>query len=245
MRILLSILAFTILSGCTKSYQLTETKSVNISVSDTTTDPASNKIIAPYKQKLDAEMNQVIGYTEEAMEKNYPEGVLGNYVADLLLFQAFQLYKDSLNESNTFTLINNGGLRTSFPKGDITKGKVYELMPFENEMVVCKIKGELIPEVHKYLQAKKGQPVSGNVQVKLDDQTENNFLIQQQKINPEKYYYIITSDYLSAGGDNMEFFKESKVYFSNIKLRDLIFKHIEYTSSLRLPISSKLDGRVK
>lgn len=245
MRIFLSTFSFLLLLACTKSYQLTERKSVNVPVADTTTDPASNKIIAPFKQKLDAEMNKVIGYTEAAMEKNYPEGVLGNYVADLMLFQARHYFGDSLNESNTFTLINNGGLRTALPKGDVTKGKIFELMPFENEMVVCKLKGEYIPEVHQYLKIKNGQPVSGNVKVILNSTGEDNFLINNKKVDRNAYYYIITSDYLSAGGDNMEFFKKASVTVTDLKLRDLILKHIDYTTSLRLPISAKLDGRVK
>jgi hypothetical protein len=40
-------------------------------------------VIAPYKTKMDAIMNEVIGHSQTVMEKNIPESTLGNFVAVL------------------------------------------------------------------------------------------------------------------------------------------------------------------
>ena len=72
-------------------------------------------------------MNEVLVISEEEFpkEKGKPETKLGNLVADLSLEIAKRIYEDSVN----FCLLNFGGLRTSLPKGEITKGKIFELMP--------------------------------------------------------------------------------------------------------------------
>src|SRR5688572_22906602 len=96
-------------------------------------DSTINAIILPYKEKVDADMNKVIGYSEVAMPKlrDQPETLLGNFVADC----AFETAQ-SLDKEVDFCVLNNGGLRSSLPMGDITIRNVYELMPFDNEIVV-------------------------------------------------------------------------------------------------------------
>jgi 2',3'-cyclic-nucleotide 2'-phosphodiesterase (5'-nucleotidase family) len=48
-------------------------------------------------------------------------------------------------------ITNNGGIRTSFPEGNITLGNVYEVMPFDNELVVITLSGETMKKVIDYL----------------------------------------------------------------------------------------------
>ncbi len=108
-----------------------------------------SKLIEPYKTKLDAEMNEVLVISAEEFpkEKGKPETKLGNLVADLSFEIAQEYYKDDID----FCLLNFGGLRTSLPKGEITRGKIFELMPFENELVVITISENKLIELIKYL----------------------------------------------------------------------------------------------
>ncbi|MBL4593959.1 MAG: 5'-nucleotidase C-terminal domain-containing protein, partial [Flavobacteriales bacterium] len=101
----------------------------------------ADSLIQPYKIKLDAEMNEalVISSEEFPKESGKSETKLGNLVADLSLEIANNLYKPLDGDSIDFCLLNFGGLRTSLPKGEITRGKIFELMPFENELIVVTI----------------------------------------------------------------------------------------------------------
>ena len=118
-----------------------------------------NKLL-PYKITFEKEMNEVLAISEEALTKDQPEGNLGDFVADCLLEKTKIFYKNKGLEVNAL-MMNNGGLRTSLPKGDITKGKIFELMPFDNELVLISIKGNKINEILNFICEKGGVPVSG------------------------------------------------------------------------------------
>ncbi len=96
-----------------------------------------DSIIAPYKAKLDSKMNEVIGYVDY-MNKQKPESTLGNWVADIIADKAAEITGKKID----FAVQNYGGLRISeIPKGPITVGKIYELMPFENFVTIISAKG--------------------------------------------------------------------------------------------------------
>ena len=59
--------------------------------------------------------------------------------------------RPSNNHHIDFCLLNNGGLRTSLPQGNITRRKIFELMPFENELVVVTISKEKMTDLKAYL----------------------------------------------------------------------------------------------
>ena len=59
-----------------------------------------------------------------------------------------------------FCLLNNGGLRFSLDSGNITRGDIYKLMPFDNKMVIVKIFKEDIFEIFRYIEKKGGEPIS-------------------------------------------------------------------------------------
>jgi 2',3'-cyclic-nucleotide 2'-phosphodiesterase (5'-nucleotidase family) len=44
-------------------------------------------------------------------------------------------------------LLNNGGLRAILPLGNVTTRTAFQIMPFENTMVVIALKGEQILEM--------------------------------------------------------------------------------------------------
>lgn len=150
--------------GCQESVRLV--KGPNALKIDTTYTAEGNaeQMISPYKKKLDTEMNEVLVVSSEEMprEKNKIETKLGNLVADLSMnHAAWNLYNDRMISKPAFCVLNFGGLRTSLPKGNITMGKIYELMPFENELVLVTITEEKVHEFIQYIKEKGPQPTSG------------------------------------------------------------------------------------
>jgi len=223
----------------------TKTTDIKISVNDSTSGEKSiQQLIQPYKSSMEGEMNEVIGRSAMEMEKAQPEGQLGNFVADLVFQKAMEKYKPQDGKMPDFCLINNGGLRTSLPQGDITKRNAFELMPFENEIVVVTISGEKAKELFDYIATVGGQPVS-NIKMGIQNQQPYHIYIGKESFDEKRTYKVVTSDYLAQGGDNMTFFKEPlKLENLQYKIRDAIIDFIWEENLNGKEIKSNLDGRI-
>jgi 2',3'-cyclic-nucleotide 2'-phosphodiesterase (5'-nucleotidase family) len=197
--------------------------------------------IKPYKDSLDLMLNKVIGYSDMKMAKGYPEGLLGNFITDLAMHTININYKQSAD----FCIFNNGGFRSSLPSGAITLMKIYEIMPFENEVVILEINGETMDQLLQYFIKGENLCVSGMKLQILQNQTVMAE-IQGSQIDKTKTYKLITSDYLADGGGKMYFLKNA-VSRKNlkIKVRDLIIDYIEEQNKKGFKLTSKLDGRIK
>ena len=242
--IFIAVLAIT---SCVHHAQLNSVQASTIelnSASDANIDSAFVKTIAPYKSVVDKEMNVVLIQSEKAMDKDQPEGVLGDLIADITLEEANIKYAKNDNLKIQICVLNNGGLRVSLPKGDITKGKIFELMPFENELVVVTLTGEKTKALFDFIANKNGMPVSG-IKMGIKDNVSTNILVNGEKFDSSKNYIVVTSDYLSSGGDNMTFFKDAvRTEPLSYKLRDAIIHSLETKNKNGKTLNAQLDGRI-
>ena len=134
-----------IFSACSSTPKIKKVETSMVELNSKTVsseDSVFIKTVQPYKLKMDSIMNEVLGTSEQALLKGLPEGNLGDFVSDAVLKKANDNYKPDDKINADVCLLNNGGLRSQLPKGKITLGNVFELMPFENEIVVLTIKGE-------------------------------------------------------------------------------------------------------
>ncbi len=219
--------------------RLYEVDPLKVSEKDTEID----SIIAIYRYDLEQEMSQVLAHSDQTMTRGTPEGLLNNFVADLVLEVGREIFQGE--EPIDFCLLNYGGLRAPIPQGPVTMSHVFELMPFENEMVVITLSPEKTLELFDYLAASNvGMPVSG-IRLKLDDGLIRQVTIDGQEFNPEREYRVLTSDYLAGGGDNMTFFLEPIEYeYLGLRIRDAIIKYLKEKHQQGLSIQSRLDGRI-
>lgn len=209
-------------------------------------DSATDKILKPYKDSLDKLMNVIVGHCEMAMpkERDKPETLLGNFVADICLLKIKSLDYNSASVAGTISLFNNGGLRSSLPKGDITRGNIFELMPFDNELVVLTLSGKKMRELIRFVSMSSGQPMSGMKLGIHPDKTPATIFIGGQAFDSTKTYQVITSDYLANGGDKMDFFKNPvKIQTTGILIRDAIMDYCIAETKQGHTLSAKLDGR--
>ncbi len=217
------------LAACSEPVKLIRHESVLINVNTNDSikeDAAVKQLIEPYKQDLDKEMSEVLIVSETVFEKAQPEGTLGNLVADIVLQKANELYRPDDFHYADFCLLNNGGLRVSLPQGEITRGKIFELMPFENEIVIVTLNAEKVAELIQYIVAIGGQPVSG-LQLKNFNQPNMQALVKGVPFDKNKTYKVATSDYLSSGGDKMDFFKTPiMIETTGYKIRDAIIDYL-------------------
>ncbi|GAB0155805.1 5'-nucleotidase [Chryseobacterium sp. Alg-005] len=185
------------------------------------------KVIEPYKQKLDREMNQKISHTSIDLTKQGDNSNLGNLLADYTFDGANEWTKANLKKEVDAALINIGGIRTSIGKGDILLKSVFEVMPFENEVIIVKMKGtDLQGLFDYYAKTQVNNPVS-HLYIETHNGQLSKTLINGKTVNPSQDYYIATSDYLALGGDNMKFFSKGEMISTGIKLRDLFIEYFK------------------
>jgi 2',3'-cyclic-nucleotide 2'-phosphodiesterase (5'-nucleotidase family) len=218
-----------------------QTQVIAIDTLMTEADSTALAIIAPYKASMEAEMEEVIAYADEALSKAQPEGMLNNFVADLVLEMARKYYTDGPVD---FCLMNNGGLRSSLPRGEIRVRNVYELMPFENRISIMKLKGAKVVDLCDYVAEEGGMPVSG-LRMGIKNEKALNVLVQSLPLDTSKMYTVATVDYLADGGDKMSFFKDPVQRIDlNVLIRNIIIEYLRKLTADGLSVKSKLDGRI-
>ena len=189
--------------------------------------------IAPYRAHIDADLNAVLAYAPENIDKKGMwQSKIGNLQADITLAGASKIFNLREKKNVDICLLNNGGIRAIINKGNVTTRTAFELMPFENSLVVASLKGEQILEMVNYIIAeKKPHPLAGLTFIIDKNNVAKNILVQNQPLDLQKIYYVATNDYLYNGGDSMNFFqKSSKMYDLDYKLRNVwidYFKEID------------------
>ena len=188
-------------------------------------------------------MNTPISYSPETYKKNDGElnSTLSNMFADATYEMSNPVFNKISGENIDIVLLNNGGIRSIISKGNISEKTAFELMPFENSIVVLELNGLSIIKMIDYLRKVKLQhPISG-LQITLNnDYSVNEVKINGVSIENEKKYYVATTDYLLEGGDKMYFLAETtKTTDINYKMRDILIDYFKKYDTLKL----KSDNR--
>ena len=103
-------------------------------------------------------------------------------------------------------------------------------MTFENSIVIVGLTGKEIKTLAEYfIKEMKPHPLYGmKIYIDKTTSTINKIEINNQSLNNNQIYYVATSDYLANGGDNMTFFKESKIKFDiEYKLRNMLIDYFK------------------
>ncbi len=198
------------------------------------------KMLAPYKVGVDTQMNVVIGHTDIPLTKAQPESTLGNFMADAQLIAA-----QKLDRKVVASFVNYGGIRINYiAPGVLTRGKMFELMPFDNTVTILEVSGELLKRLCNHIAKGKGWPVAG-ITFKIKDKEAQDILLNGRPINDNVIYKITLSDYLARGGDNCDFFELLKKRYTSIFLRDALIEYVQQLELQHLPLHPNLEKRIE
>jgi 2',3'-cyclic-nucleotide 2'-phosphodiesterase (5'-nucleotidase family) len=220
----------------------------NIRIDSTLTvapDAKIEAVIKPYREKLDADMNEVLCQSSEALFGGRPESPLTNYCADLVLEES-NIFLKQKNPSAKIdvALVNRGGLRVALPKGNITVKTLFELMPFENEIVFLKLKGDVMLQFVDHLASRGGEGVSG-LRFGIKNSKAIAPEIDRKPIDPKKDYWLSTSDYIANGGDGSDILtKVTQRVDTGIRVRDMFIAHFRRMGKENRVVEAKKDGRI-
>lgn len=171
-------------------------------------DSDAKALLDPYRQGVDSLMNVKIG--RMAQEMPHSSDLILNWVADVML----EMGRELSDRSVDLAIVNKGGIRRGLPKGDITKGMVMTMLPFDNSLVVMDIKGSDLADGFEVMDYRGGDGVSRGFDYK--------------KIDPDKVYRLATIDYLANGGDYMEPLTRGKVVAkSHDRLDEIMMSYLE------------------
>lgn len=241
---LLIFSAFISLSSCHHQALVSKVDETHYTIDRDVIDSSVYRNILPYKQQMEGTMSTVLVQSEGAFTKGDLESPLGNFVSDLVLCES----KKTLGADSVWAaavILNKGGLRNSLPKGNITIGNIFELMPFENELVLLKLKGSQFKGMLDKIAEKGGLPEAG-IRMTIDHGKATNVSVAGVPFDSTKTYGVVTSDYLANGGDNYTFFLSPLERISlNKKLRDAIIGYCEEQGKKGIIIKPYLDGRIQ
>lgn len=203
-------------------------------------DQKVNEIIAPYKIQLDVVMNEVLAVLPMELSKQKPESTLGNLVSDAIMDR---LKKEGYDAD--FALVNYGGLRVPYlSAGNLTRGEVYELSPFDNTILIIDVPGHKLDSVFMLIAESEGWPLSKEARVTLKDKKIIAVQIDGQLIDPNKIYKLATLDYVATGGDNMKMLIPLSRKETNLVFRDVLIDYFKDATAGGKQINPVLDGRI-
>ena len=238
-------LTFLFTVSCSQQkYYVTKIEGKEIAITDKTSEVAEiENFIKPYRDNIDKDLSAVLAIAPQNMDKSGEwQTPMGVFLADITLEKSNKIFQMREKMAIDICLLNHGGIRSTISKGNVTARTAYEVMPFENSAIVIGLKGEQILEIANYIIAeKKPHPLSG-MTFTID---KNNFakaiLVQGKPLENDKIYYVVTSDYLANGGDNMVFFKKGVQKFDlDYKLRNIIIDYLKDVDTIEV----KTDIRI-
>lgn len=241
------------IDSCSKqNYSLTKIEGKRIPITENQVTDSSaqskqiEKFIKPYREHINKDLDSVLAYCPETLDKSTGkwQTTIGNLMADVTLERGNKVFNLREKKNIDICLLNNGGIRSILPKGNVTARTAFEIMPFENSLVVVVLKGEQIFEMANYFIAeKKAHPLAGMTFTIDKNNQAKNILIQGKPVEKETLYYVGTNDYLSNGGDNMIFFKKGVQKFDlDYKLRNILIDYfnevdtIPVTNDIRITV---------
>jgi len=199
-----------------------------------------SSIIQPYKIKLDARMNTIVGEAAKSLTKAGEQSVIANFTADAMYEYATDIWGPI-----DFAIINNGGIRTTINQGPVTIGNLYEIYAFENTLVLIDLTGKAVKELFASLALKKMEGFSKSIKLVIKDKAIESFTIGGSALDEEAIYKVATVDYLAEGNDGMAALTLSTGYKdSNIVLRDAMIEYIKNLTLENKLIDANADERL-
>jgi 2',3'-cyclic-nucleotide 2'-phosphodiesterase (5'-nucleotidase family) len=234
------LLPVILLLGCTQRYASTALRYNYYRTADSLpADPAMQALLKPYADSVKKNMETVIAEVGTILEKKQPEGTLGNVMTDALLAIA----REQFNVQVDAAILNFGGIRSNMVMpGPLTRGKVFEMMPFNNLMLLQTMPGDTLQQYLDVMAGYGGWPVSG-ISYAIKNGKATDVKVGGVPLKGAQLYTIANSDYVIGGGDRMPVLT---VPTKNIGLmmRDALMEYFERMGRENKPITASLQNRV-
>ena len=239
------VLTFTGFISCSQQRNVVtkiEGKQININNSFEES-PSIESFIKPYRENIDKDLSEILAIAPQNIDKiGEWQTPIGNLMADVVIKKGNPILMARKNANIDFCLLNHGGIRAIIAKGNVTARTAFEIMPFENSLIVVAMKGSAILEIPTYIiKEQKPHPLSGITFTIDKNKMAKNIQIQGKPLDENKTYYVATSDYLANGGDNMTFFKKNSDKIDlDYKLRNILIDYFKEVDTIPMVLDKRI-----
>ncbi|MBS1303867.1 bifunctional metallophosphatase/5'-nucleotidase [Loktanella sp. SALINAS62] len=215
-----------------------------------TEDTATVDRIAELAQPLEEIRNEVVGETTDAIEGNRDvcramECSGGNLIADAMLDRV-------QDQGIAVAFTNSGGIRASIDAGEITKGEVLTVLPFQNTLSTFRVTGEQLMEalengVSQIADGSGRFPQVAGMTFEVDPTAEvgsrvSNVMVGGAAIDPSQTYGLVSNNFVRNGGDGYTMFQNAEdAYDFGPDVADVV---AEYIANLGGTYTPYTDGRI-
>jgi 2',3'-cyclic-nucleotide 2'-phosphodiesterase (5'-nucleotidase family) len=177
-----------------------------LGITEVKADPKVVAYVESQKAKLDEITNEVVAYTPVHLDgernnvRTKPTN-LGNMIAKAMVEAS----------GADVALTNGGGIRASIPAGDVTRGDIITVLPFNNTVVVVEVTGQDIYDALEWgysrlPESNGGFPQTANMAIVYSRFSDpgnriKRVLINGKVVDRNATYKLATNDFMAAGGD--------------------------------------------
>lgn len=180
------------------------------------------RMIAPYSDSLGKSMNEVLCNNERELIKDMPNSDLGNFLADAYLWAA----RKKLDAEVDMAFMNHGGVRVNrIGAGPVTRTHIYEVMPFDNQLVIVEVPGSVLREFVDRLAAEGGGGGVAGITYRIGDKKAVDVRVGRHPLNDSTIYRMANSDYVVDGGGGFKGFQQLPQRRDGYLMRDAIMEY--------------------
>jgi 2',3'-cyclic-nucleotide 2'-phosphodiesterase (5'-nucleotidase family) len=241
MRIII-ILFFSILTGCHVVQPVSGVTYKGYPVGKAADKDSSYiNMLRPYSDSVGKTMNQVLVYASNDLKKELPNSSLGNFLADAYL----EMARKKFNAKTDVAFMNHGGVRIQrISAGPITKGTIYEVMPFDNLLVLVEVKGAVLAAYLDRIAAEGGGGGVAGITMTIKNKKATDIYIGGLPIDLEKTYIMANSDYVVDGGGGFNGLKQLPQQRTSYLLRESIVAYCEAMGAAGKKINDQTPIRI-
>ena len=203
-------------------------------------------IIAPIRTEIRASFELPLVNAPKGLFKgrSSEENLLGYWISDALRARSSEL----LGGPVEFAITNRGGIRANLRGGMLKVGDIFEVMPFDNELIVMDLTGaEVLQVITEGLLRRGGEPCSG-VKVTMGGSLQKPIITATwddgSPIDPKALVRVATTDYLFNGGDALPTLKKGRrPFLTGLPVRQVLLDACTQLAQQKRDLVAPKGGR--
>jgi 2',3'-cyclic-nucleotide 2'-phosphodiesterase (5'-nucleotidase family) len=162
------------------------------------------RIVSRYAEQVTKVANRTVAKLKFPLDKKVGDYPLGHLLADA----------QRLAARSDVAIMNNGGIRAPLPGGAVTYGQVYQVQPFENQIVKLTVPGDsLLKALEHVVRGNEPDANVSGVEVWYDQsrpegkRVRRTRLLDGREIQRNKSYTLAVPDFMAMGGSGFGMLK--------------------------------------
>jgi len=198
-------------------------------------------------------LEEVVGTSQQGLSqtgKTRGDTPLGNFWTD-----AMRYYLRDLDPAPDIAFMNGGGIRGDLAPGPITRGDLYRIEPFANQLTVIDLPGRALEEILRYSYTRDGRnsvdlQVSGMHYTLVTDAQGNLLDVHMEvggkPVEPDRIYRVVVPDYIGTGGSGYPFPRLGEIRFTMVGLvTQALEEYARHLMDTRGSVDAEKEGRIR